>query len=288
MPRIRWAQLIILALVPFWWRLGASLAPVLVLMAWLVFCLAWFMAWEHATPYRMDWRTDKRHLRHDGAMLSLNVVVDGIVSVLIALTAIHASSGDSRMALPLQIPLGIVLAEFGSYWLHRASHGEGWMWHVHVLHHRPERVNTANALTAHPLNAVWDKLARMLPLHALGLHADAIVWITLFTLAQSLAAHANIRGGLGWLDYMIGGPILHRLHHSTRHEQAGNFGTTIPLWDYVFGTFRRPEATETVGVFDSSRYPGELQTLQLLCYPLKCIWPCGNKHSRTCCRANRH
>ena len=72
------------------------------------------------------------------------------------------------------------------------------------------------------------------------------------------------------LDRLIGSARLHRLHHSTQEADAGNFGTALPLWDQVFGTYRRGAAPVAVGVFDPGRYPGELQLRALLLWPFGC------------------
>ncbi len=161
----------------------------------------------------------------------------------------------------------INLAEFGSYWLHRLSHRGGWLWRVHLMHHRPERLNLGNALNAHPINALYDKLARIAPLLLLGFSSDAIEIATLFAITQSLVTHANIAGTIGPLNYIIGSAELHRMHHSTDPDQAGNFGTALPYWDQVFGTFRYGGAPKDVGVFDPSHYPGEHEFGALLRWP---------------------
>lgn len=273
-PATRWPHLVPLLLLPAWWRASSPLPPSLVLAAWLLLCAGWFAAWEIKRPHRDDWRPNRDDLTHDGSVISLVVIADAALSALIALIAARYSAGQLAIPLPAQVALGVVIAEFGSYWIHRLSHRGGWLWRVHLLHHRPQRVNLANALTAHPLNALYDKLVRMAPLYLLGLHADAILLVALFGLTQTLAVHTNMAGGLGWLDYLIGGPGLHRMHHSTRYEEAGNFGTTIPLWDHVFGTFRKPGSPGEVGLFDATPYPGEHETMALLRYPFSCGKSC--------------
>ena len=139
----------------------------------------------------------------------------------------------------------------------------------------PDRLNLANAVTAHPFNAAYDKAARTLPLLALGLQPDAVLAVALFGLTQALVAHANVAGTIGGLDYVVGSARLHRLHHSTREAEAGNFGTTLPFWDQVFGTFRRGAAPTRVGVFDPAAYPGEFALMRLLAWPLRGArrWP---------------
>jgi sterol desaturase/sphingolipid hydroxylase (fatty acid hydroxylase superfamily) len=255
-----------------------------VLFGWLVLNALLLGIAERWQPQRTDWRPTGAHLRRDGTAWGMNVVADGAAAALVSGVALWFA-GDNSMPLPMQIAIGILVAEFGSYWLHRWSHTDGWLWRVHLLHHRPEAMNTANALTAHPMNAIYNHLARVLPLVAMGLRAEALLAVALFGLTQSLVTHANVAGGIGWLDYLVGSARLHRLHHSTDESEAGNFGTTVPFWDQIFGTFHRGRAPARVGVFESNRYPGELELSALLCWPFMRLMRVRARWFGPCCHA---
>jgi sterol desaturase/sphingolipid hydroxylase (fatty acid hydroxylase superfamily) len=274
LPRIadiHWPHLLLLAALPAWCWLAQDFAlpATVTLFAWLVAAVLLLALAERRQPHRVDWHPTGPQLRRDGTAWTLNVITDAGATALLAAIAVAFFPGRSDWPLALQVVAGIAVAEFGSYWIHRLSHRDGWLWRVHLLHHRPDRLNVANALTAHPLNAAYDKLARVLPLVALGLDGQAMVAIALFGVTQSLVVHANIAGSIGPLDYLVGSARLHRLHHSTVEHEAGNFGTTIPLWDQVFGTFRRGAAPAEVGVFDPALYPGELRLGALLAWPFR-------------------
>lgn len=264
-----WPHLLLLAAWPAWTVIAirADMSVVAATLAWLAFCTLLLAAAERWRPYRRDWLPSRSQLRRDGSVWSLNLVADGATGALVAAIAIHVAARNPWPLLP-QVIAGILAAELGSYWLHRWSHAGGWLWRVHLLHHRPERMNTANALTAHPINAIYNHLARTLPMVALGLGAEAILAVALFGISQSLVTHANVAGGIGWLEWLVGNAGQHRLHHSTDETQAGNFGTTVPLWDQVFGTWRRDSEPTRVGVFTPDAYPGELDLGPLLCWPL--------------------
>lgn len=279
---VHWPQLVLLAALPPWWWWAQAWPSTVALGAWLFANLAVLAAGERLQPYRDDWHPTAAHLRRDGGVFALNVVADAIANLLLAAVAIGIARTDSAWPLWLQIAIALPLAEFGSYWMHRWSHGDNPLWRVHLLHHRPARVNVANAMTAHPLNALYDKLARFAPLVLLGFDDGALLAMALFGATQSLVVHANIAGSIGPLDRLIGSARLHRLHHSTREAEAGNFGTALPLWDQVFGTYRRGAAPVSVGVFDPGRYPDELQMRALLLWPFGCM-PC--LRIVRCCRA---
>jgi len=274
-----WAHLLLLAaLVPSYYVSQAWPADRRLLL-WLVLNFAVLAVAEQVSSYQQKWRTTGQQLPRDGAILAINAVFDAAATAVLALLTIaaimHLGGLKSTLTLPMQCLLGALAAEFFSYWLHRLSHADNWLWRVHMLHHRPDRLNVANALTAHPINALLDKLARTLPLIGMGLSADAIVAITMFTLTQSLVTHANVRGSIGGLSYLITSAALHRMHHSDQEQHAGNFGTTLMLWDLLFGTYRKPQQNIEVGVYEASRYPSEFAIFALL------RWPFSKKTSQT-------
>ena len=266
--RWHWPHLVLVAMWPLWATLtmATGLPPTVSLFAWLVSNALLLVVAERWWPHRSDWQPTPAHLKRDSTVWGLNVLADAAAGLLVAAVAI-AFAGPSTWPIVVQVAIGILVAEFGSYWLLRWSHADGWLWRVHLLHHRPEQLNTANALTAHPINAIYNHLARVLPLVLIGLSPDAILAIALFGVTQSLVTHANVAGRIGWLDYLIGSAELHRLHHSTEEAESGNFGTTVPLWDQLFGTFRRGTAPAQVGVLSPASYPGELDLGALLRWP---------------------
>ncbi len=281
---LHWPHLGLLAGLPiwWWWATTQALSPTMTLFVWLSISVTVLALAERWRPFRRDWRPGSAQLRRDGTVLAMNALADGGATALLAMFAVAVSRGGSGWPLSLQIGAGLLVSEFGSYWMHRLSHGGNWWWRVHLLHHRPAQVNVANAVLAHPLNAIYDKLARVAPLLLLGLDDAALIAVALFALTQSLAVHANVAGHLGPLDYLIGSAGLHRLHHSAREADAGNFGTALPIWDQVFGTYRRGAAPVEVGVFDPRRYPDELRLRQLLLWPFVCDRCAGFVR---CCRA---
>lgn len=276
---LNWAHLLLLAGLPAWLVATAPLPADARLGGWLTIGFVVLGIAERVQPHRIDWRPGARALRRDGSVLALNLVADALASLVLASVVARLAAGASTLPFGLQLLLGVGSGELVSYALHRASHRDGWLWRVHLLHHRPEQLNVANALTAHPINAIYDKLARALPMLALGLSGDAVVAVAAFSLTQNLAVHANVAGTLGPLNFVVGTAELHRLHHSTDERQAGNFGTAVPWWDLVFGTFRWRETPAHVGVFDRSPYPGEHALLRLLAWPF-----CACARTAHCCR----
>ncbi len=262
-----WPHLLLLTLwMPCWWLLGA-LPTSTTLAIWLLINLLLLAAAEWRQGHRRAWRPERDDLRRDGSVWGLNLLTDAMVGVAVTAAVVALARPHSALPLAVQILAGIYLAELGSYAIHRLSHREGWLWRVHLLHHRPAKLNLANGLTAHPLNAAYDKLLRLAPLLLLGLDGAAITAVAMFQLTQALVTHANIDGRIGWLNYLIGSAELHRLHHSSDPNQAGNYGTSVPFWDQIFGSFRVPRHVQEVGVYTPALNPPEHALGALLRWP---------------------
>lgn len=281
-----WVHLGLLAAIPAYWLVQRALGlpAVAGLMGWLVLNIAVLWLAEKSRPHRNDWHPRVPELKRDAGMLSLNVVADGLADVILLGVAVTVAGAIGTRDAPLaaQVVAGIAIAELGSYWLHRLSHEGGWLWRVHVVHHLPQSVNTANSFNAHPINALYNKVARVAPLVLLGFSADAIFFVALFGLTQGMAVHANVRGRMGWLNWVVGSAELHRMHHSHDLAQARNFGTTVPIWDQLFGTFRAPQPVRRVGVLDAGSYPDSTDLAALLRWPFGS--PIAARPSGSCCR----
>ena len=286
-PHLRewhWVHLGLLAVLPSYLSAQRSLdlPTVAGLMAWLALNIVVLLLAEKITPYRDDWHPSLPDLKRDAGMLSLNIIADGVADVIVLAVTVMAATGTSGLPLVAQVAAGIVVAELGGYLMHRISHEGGWLWRVHVVHHLPAAVNASNSFNAHPINGLYNKLARVAPLVLLGISADAIFIVALFGLTQGMVVHANVRGRMGFLNWILGSAELHRLHHSVDMKQARNFGTTMPLWDQLFGTYRAPAPVAQVGIAEAGSYPGATDLLALLLWPfalIRATQPPGN-----CCR----
>lgn len=237
--------------------------------------LAWLMVAERCSPWRAEWAPTAPDLRRDAVFFGANALTDALLSLLlhggaILLAAAGLTSGFAA-AWPawLALPVAVALGELGPYALHRWSHRGGWAWRVHGVHHRPGALHASNNFTTHPLNVVWNRLARTLPWLALGFDPQVLVAAALFVQVQSFATHANIAGTIGPLNRLIGSAELHRWHHSTVLAEARNFGTAIPLWDQVFGSYWLPArpGPARVGI-DDPAWPDAHDWRRLLGLPL--------------------
>jgi sterol desaturase/sphingolipid hydroxylase (fatty acid hydroxylase superfamily) len=136
------------------------------------------------------------------------------------------------------------------YWAHRIEHKVPFLWEFHKLHHSDELMNSSTWARDHFLQAGWIALFSTF---TLGLVFEisaaeagrAALMSVLFLSLQSMFYHSAIRVRLPWLDRILVTPQVHRIHHSVNPEHHNrNFADALPLFDIVFGTYRKPAPDE--------------------------------------------
>lgn len=155
----------------------------------------------------------------------------------------------------------LLAVELVSYWLHRAYHAIPFLWQFHAVHHSDTAPDVTTTHRHHPGEAVIGAIAALPTFWLLGPSFESSVAVTIFWAAVATFSHVNVSVGetaqrlIGWA---IVTPDYHRVHHSADANYANTqFGTVIPLYDYLFGTARRwtPEwqASAAMGVMRSTR-----------------------------------
>jgi sterol desaturase/sphingolipid hydroxylase (fatty acid hydroxylase superfamily) len=150
----------------------------------------------------------------------------------------------------------IVVLDLGEYWRHRLQHRLPWWWALHSVHHDQRQMtlwaDDRNHLLDDVLAAVWSGSLALL----IGVAPEEYPLVMIaFRLVESLS-HTNVRLGFGRLGSpLLVGPQYHRLHHAIEHAQAPfdrtmgcNFAVMLPVWDVIFGTWRRDRTFLTTGV----------------------------------------
>ena len=239
-----------------------------VTMAGLLGTLAALFVLERTMPYEPGWHPSWREALRDFFYFGLNGGMDAIAKMGVAFAVVAVGAWENSLHLAIALPLAILIADFGGYWMHRWGH-LGWLWKVHGVHHTPNKVNTWNNNTIHFVNSIYGGLAKTLPLALLGFDPTVIIIAAYASTIQSYAVHANIDVDLGWLGYLIMGPAHHRLHHSTVLEEAGNFASATTVWDIAFGTFvyEPGRAPAEIGVVEPDKFPAPLDVVRNQLHP---------------------
>lgn len=153
----------------------------------------------------------------------------------------------SALQIVVMILVSFFLHDLWFYWAHRLEHRIPFLWEFHKVHHSDELLNAATFARDHFLQAVWVGLW---PAFTIGILFDlspfegGVAGLTsaLALTLLSMFYHSAIRVQLPWLDRVIVTPQVHRIHHSVdpAHHNC-NFADALPIFDIVFGTYRRPE-----------------------------------------------
>ena len=154
------------------------------------------------------------------------------------------SLSDSILSLPLiyRIPIYIVIADFGYYWIHRLMHSR-YFWRVHKWHHSPTYMYWLAGIRG----SFFQQILVNLPyIFAEGVVRLAPWWMALaIGLKNSFQndwMHLNVRWGSRWVEWFISTPRYHHIHHSDDPRHYGNnLSALFPIWDRLFGTHVDPD-----------------------------------------------
>lgn len=182
----------------------------------------------------------------------------GCVNVLTTVLPTHGPAlvirtlRDNVAGWPMwvQIAVAFLVADFLSYWIHRAYHFFPALWAFHIVHHTSEELDWLSTSRLHPVSQILDTAVVAGILFLLGISVAAVVAANIIIGASALLVHANVRWNFGLVQYLFVSPVFHQWHHARVDGQPddhiGNFGAALSIWDRMFGTWslpalRRPE-----------------------------------------------
>jgi sterol desaturase/sphingolipid hydroxylase (fatty acid hydroxylase superfamily) len=146
--------------------------------------------------------------------------------------------------LPLRIALFYLLADLGSYWMHRLMHTRH-VWRVHRWHHSSERLYWLSGVrTTIPQQILFNLPTAIAVPILIGAPAWVALAIPIEGIARNHWMHMNVSWRSNWLEYVFVTPRFHHIHHSTDATQHdGNYGSLLSIWDRLFGTYLDPDVT---------------------------------------------
>ena len=209
---------------------------------------------ERFLPYRSAWSPKLRDFGGDALFLvvvqiALPLALSWSAALGILWFATRAGLAvdvwPSEWPVLAQLALKVIAGDFLRYWLHRAAHTWPLLWRLHAVHHHPEKLYTTNVFRFHPLEKVLQFMLDTAPFVFFGMGAETLAYYFVFYSISGLLQHSNIDLRLGWLNYLVSGPEVHRWHHSRKiAESNNNYAHSFVVWDLVFGTYFRPRDHE--------------------------------------------
>ena len=179
-------------------------------------------------------------------------LIGGLVAAVALPIGIYAFARDrppglvSSLEWPFvaQAALTFLLLDLWKYWEHRAFHGIGLLWRLHLVHHSDTAIDVTTTERHHPFEIIASVLLLTAVVAAFGLPAAALAIYLMTATVVALWSHANLRLPARLdriLRSVVVTPSVHATHHSDlRAETDSNFGIVLTVWDRLFGTYVDP------------------------------------------------
>jgi len=157
--------------------------------------------------------------------------------------------------------IGFIVRDFVQWWTHRLLHRVPFLWEFHKVHHSVKEMGFAAHLRYHWMETIVYRTIEYLPLALIGIGLRDFFIIHIFTLAIGHFNHSNFKLNLGPLKYLFNNPQMHIWHHAKAlpkaHNYGVNFGISLSVWDYLFGTNYIPESGRDIelGFPDDEDFP---------------------------------
>ena len=229
-------------------------------LLWLVGVSLFFFLLELARPWRPDQPRLRKDFWLDAFYMFFNFFLFSLVIYNAASdVAVHffrdrlASVGiENLVAIEIgswpvwaQLLALFLVRDFVQWNVHRLLHRVPFLWEFHKVHHSVEQMGFAAHLRYHWMETVVYRSLEYLPLALIGFGIDDFFIVHIFTLVVGHFNHSNFRLPLGPLKYIFNNPQMHIWHHAKDLPEGRphgmNYGLTLSLWDYLFGTACIPE-----------------------------------------------
>ena len=133
--------------------------------------------------------------------------------------------------------LAFLVMDFTGWVAHWLSHKLPVVWSFHAIHHTQRQINFFTENRGHPIDFLFNFTVRFIPILMVEHAFVSLIILDAIRHWLNRLVHANIRTDLGPLRYILVTPQSHRIHHSIEPPHLDtNFGTTLSLWDHLFGT----------------------------------------------------
>lgn len=229
---------------------------------WLILVSLFFFGLEIAKPWRKNQPKFRKDFWLDFFYMFFNfflfwlviynayskIVVHALNDGIIALTGFDLQKSNPLNNFPYWsiLLIGFLVRDFTQWWTHRLLHRVPKLWEFHKVHHSVKEMGFAAHLRYHWMETVVYRAIEYLPLALLGIGLYDFFIIHIFTLAWGHFNHSNIKVNLGPLKYIFNNPQMHIWHHAKdipeSHPYGINFGITLSIWDYIFGTNHIPHS----------------------------------------------
>jgi len=251
---------------------------------WLAAVSAFCFLLERMKPWRPEQKAFRNGFWQDMFWLIFNGHYVGVIIAIVSGKLIQLlNTSLYKLGLPvpeslalmqgmplwLQFAVFFVVKDFIEWNIHRMLHRVPWLWEFHKLHHSIEELDWIGNMRFHWMEAVIYKSISYFPLAVIGVDTEVIFIIAIIGTLIGHLNHSNLAISWGPFRYLLNSPNMHLWHHDVvvRGKGSQNFGITLSVWDWLFGTAYMPEEgqPERLGFAGMESYPRNI--VARLIYP---------------------
>ncbi|MCB1053273.1 MAG: sterol desaturase family protein [Acidobacteria bacterium] len=239
---------------------------------WLLGISFLVYALELAFPWRQDQPRIRQDFWLDAFYMFFNFFLFGLIGYVAASDVLVQAFKDflaqfgirnlvaiqvNQLPTWAQLLTLFVVRDFIHFNVHRLLHRIPFLWNFHKVHHSVKQMGFAAHLRYHWMENVVYRSLEYIPIAMIGFGIDDFLIVHLTALTIGHLNHANFRLPMGPLRYLFNSAEMHIWHHvkdlPAEKPYGINFGISLSLWDYVFGTNYQPYLGRDL----SLGYPGD-------------------------------
>ncbi len=144
--------------------------------------------------------------------------------------------------------LCLVAIDFFRYWAHRVAHEQRFWWATHVTHHSSEQYNFTVSFRLSWVQHI--KVIFFIPVALMGFDPFVFFICNQLEVLYQFWLHTELIGKLPRpIEFLFTTPSHHRVHHGKDAKYLDkNYGSTLIIWDRIFGTFQPEEEKPNYGI----------------------------------------
>jgi sterol desaturase/sphingolipid hydroxylase (fatty acid hydroxylase superfamily) len=234
---------------------------------WLLGISLVSLAAERLWPWRKQ-KMLRRGVLSDLIYIVFNSEYLGILIALGAQQILRVVNVEASLSLrvfaaaPLwaQFLAVLFVFDFIQWSIHNLLHRAPVLWRFHKVHHSVVDMDWLGDWRFHWGEVMVYRTLLYAPTLIAGVDVRVLFWYGIVNTIVGHYAHANVRLSIGPLRYFFNTPQMHIWHHT--HPDCGpvdvNFGITLSLWDWLFGTAylpAEPEQPARLGFEGIEQYP---------------------------------
>jgi sterol desaturase/sphingolipid hydroxylase (fatty acid hydroxylase superfamily) len=144
--------------------------------------------------------------------------------------------------------LCVIWIDFWRYLAHRIAHENRFWWATHVTHHNSEKYNWSVSFRLGWTQHI--KIIFFIPVALTGFHPVVFFVSHQIEVLYQFWIHTEyIRKLPKPIEFIFTTPSHHRVHHARNGKYLDrNYGSTLIIWDRIFGTFQPEEEEPEYGI----------------------------------------